>query len=282
MLPEKLRDAIHLVRAGEKDRARKLLMEILENDPTNETAWLWFVDTLESDREKVIALKGLIKINPKSQAARLGLKRLTGEAIEEPLLQAVETEVKQEIPQTETDVVVQQPVEEIEISSPPRHVSRRFEKQWLLVALLVGAAVFLVGIFFFFFADQMGFGTADKTTPCSCAETDAYLTRVQDRVSRWLSNQAIYEIAEKNGDAPSNTDFAQKIYQEEQDDRVPECLIDLHATLLVAFEYHVKYGEALRGGNAREISYYRDFVVSTREQLRQDFAQISSGLNCTK
>lgn len=277
MLPEKLREAITLVRAGDKDTARKLLMDILENDPTNETAWLWFVDTLESDREKIIALKGLLKINPKSQAAHLGLKRLTGELPEEVVPE--EGLAPEENPQSEPEPPA--PPETLPVQ-PPVHKARRFEKQWLVIMLMVAGAVTLLGIIAFLFAGQLGLLAPSKSAECTCVETDAYLVRVQDRVSRWVNNQAIYEIAEKNGDAPSNTDYAQQIYQDEMDDRVPVCLKDLHDMLLIAFEYHVKYGEALRSKNKTEIDYYRKFVISTREQLQQDFAVISANLKCTE
>ena len=57
MLSEKLKQAITMIKSGDKFAARQLLVDILDGDPTNETAWLWFTDTLNTDGEKKIALE---------------------------------------------------------------------------------------------------------------------------------------------------------------------------------------------------------------------------------
>jgi hypothetical protein len=132
------------------------------------------------------------------------------------------------------------------------------------------------------FLQQLGFFPPAGATDCTCINTDAYLLRVNDRVSRWINNQAIYEMAENHGDAPNNTDYAQEIYNQERDELVPVCLKELHETLLTTFEYHQKYGEALRSKDKKEINYYRQFEKGMKGQLQLDLAKVSSNLQCTR
>jgi hypothetical protein len=73
MISDQLKQAIQLIRSGKKMEARQILKRVLVNDPTNDTAWLWFVDTLPTDEDRCIALEGLQKINPESKVARIGL-----------------------------------------------------------------------------------------------------------------------------------------------------------------------------------------------------------------
>ena len=121
----------------------------------------------------------------------------------------------------------------------------------------------------YFFADMLGlFGTAE--TGCKCAQTDAYLLRVNDRVTRWMDNQALYMLAENHGDAPTNTDFSQKLYDEENKENVPVCLKNLHETLLATFQTQVKYGTALKAKDSKQIQSYRALETSLQDQLKQE------------
>jgi hypothetical protein len=369
MLSEKLREAITLIRAGDKLAARKLLVEILEGDPTNETAWLWFVDTLNGNKEKIIALEGLLKINPNSQAARLGLERLTGQPfksepqptpdsqigrsprskgqpveVHPPASQPAEAPAPVEPPANETRAPQSQPDEArpveskadtiqtdeaqpeetpsiaaeeispideilqqaeaageenneaeqteggeeavsiVEVTNPEESVEKKdigaLISSPMSKILLVGVAVIGLAVIVFVFFYQSNLRAS--ATECTCVNTDAYLLRVQDRVSRWVNNEAIYEMAESHGDAPNNTEYAQAIYNEENNDQVPVCLKELHETLMITFEYHVKYGNALRSKDQKEISYYRQFEKGMLDQLRDDLAKVGSTLNCTK
>lgn len=292
MLSEELKQAIALVRSGDKVNARHLLMAILDKEPTNETAWLWFADTLNSDREKKIALDGLLKIKPDSQAALLALERLSG-ALPKP---EIDPEAPDSQPSNELDS--SPPATPLSSIEPPDYYeqpgdatttpiftkdkSTRRIPEWLLRTIIILFAVALIGSSMYFFGQQLGL-FEPVMAECSCTDTDAYILRVEDRISRWLNNYVLYQMAETQGDAPVNTDFAQKIYVEEQNDRIPACLKDLHETLLITFEYHVKYGEALRNKNIKDIVYYRQFETGMQEQLSQTLAGISANLNqkCT-
>jgi hypothetical protein len=72
----RLKEAISLVKIGQKSEARIILREILQVEPLNEPAWMWYLDTLQSDRERLKALENYLMANPESEFARKGVNRL--------------------------------------------------------------------------------------------------------------------------------------------------------------------------------------------------------------
>jgi tetratricopeptide (TPR) repeat protein len=73
---EKVRQAIQLARAGQRIEARDLLLEVVEADSHNETAWMWLsglVDTLE---DRMIACENVLTINPANEKVRAYLAEL--------------------------------------------------------------------------------------------------------------------------------------------------------------------------------------------------------------
>jgi tetratricopeptide (TPR) repeat protein len=58
-----LRDAIAAAKAGRRQRARDLFLEIVENDPTNEVAWMWLSGLLDSREEQIKALENSLMIS---------------------------------------------------------------------------------------------------------------------------------------------------------------------------------------------------------------------------
>jgi twitching motility two-component system response regulator PilG len=60
--------------AGEKVRARSLLLEATEIDPGNELAWLWLAKVTESPQETVACLQRVLEINPANKHALARLK----------------------------------------------------------------------------------------------------------------------------------------------------------------------------------------------------------------
>jgi len=351
MLSEKLKQAISMIKAGEKLAARKLLVEILDGEPTNETAWLWFTDTLSSDTEKKIALEGLLKINPTSQAAKLGLERLAArKSVEEPVVveddraeekspedyRPIEMDLDDGFPvdsdsvefddtptaqksagpyaPVEHDAVLEEP-EGIFLNIPAAPASDAVAEQsgrpaadnltetdgtpaagtapapaaapasppvaaaaapskftlptgFARIGIIL-AAFIVIGGAIYLFGSMLGLFDPVDTT-CKCAQTDAYLLRVNDRVTRCMNNQALYILAENHGDAPQNTDFAQQLVDEENKENVPVCLKDLHDTLLTTFENQVKYGIALQSKDSKQIQYYRSVESGMQDQLKQE------------
>src|SRR5436309_723205 len=76
MSSDKLGSAIELARSGDKAGARRLLESILQQEPRNETAWIWMTDVVGTDLEKRVCLKQILSFNPNNFIAKEGLRQL--------------------------------------------------------------------------------------------------------------------------------------------------------------------------------------------------------------
>ena len=76
-----LQQAMKAIRTGDWDRGRRLLVNILNTDLDNETAWLWLAAVVEGDRRRH-CLEQVLRINPDNQAAQEGLAELAGTSAE--------------------------------------------------------------------------------------------------------------------------------------------------------------------------------------------------------
>jgi tetratricopeptide (TPR) repeat protein len=72
-------DAIAAARAGQRDTARDLLLELVQADPQHEMAWLWLADLVDNPDDKIIALENALEINPKRPKVRERLGQLLDE-----------------------------------------------------------------------------------------------------------------------------------------------------------------------------------------------------------
>jgi hypothetical protein len=73
MSADSLRQAILLIKSGKKSEAQCLLKSVIQAEPRNEGAWLWYVDTLSTEAERAETLKWCLVFNPDSSAAKRGL-----------------------------------------------------------------------------------------------------------------------------------------------------------------------------------------------------------------
>lgn len=82
MTEDQINEAISEYYLGNKTIARQILLDVVENQPANEEAWLLLSIYCESTDEKIIALGRVLSINPDSQTARDMLRQFTisGEA----------------------------------------------------------------------------------------------------------------------------------------------------------------------------------------------------------
>ncbi|MDR3576539.1 MAG: hypothetical protein P4L50_21955 [Anaerolineaceae bacterium] len=78
MTSEQLGNAISLVKTGYKEEAREILFQIIMDDPHNETAWIWLVETMPNDADRVTTLEQCLKYNPESKMAQKGLEVFRG------------------------------------------------------------------------------------------------------------------------------------------------------------------------------------------------------------
>lgn len=73
---EVLQRAIQAARAGRREAARDLLIDLVETDPENEMAWMWLSGLVDSLEDKIIACENVLTINPSNEKVRLYLTQL--------------------------------------------------------------------------------------------------------------------------------------------------------------------------------------------------------------
>jgi twitching motility two-component system response regulator PilG len=69
----RLQAAVAEAKAGNKAVARRYLLEVTEQDPCNETAWLWLAGMADSPHGMTSCLQKVLAINPKNEQALRGM-----------------------------------------------------------------------------------------------------------------------------------------------------------------------------------------------------------------
>ncbi|NTU76020.1 MAG: hypothetical protein HGA86_07855, partial [Anaerolineaceae bacterium] len=90
MSSEQVKHAIQLIKAGQSNEARLILLEEVRRDPEQENAWLWLATTMPSDAQRVSILKECLKYNPDSEMAQKSLEALSSRLIEPTFKQSDE------------------------------------------------------------------------------------------------------------------------------------------------------------------------------------------------
>ncbi|MCP4421037.1 MAG: hypothetical protein GY805_30875 [Chloroflexi bacterium] len=112
-----LRTAIKAAKSGEREKARKLLMQVLKQDEENETAWLWLSGTVKTKEDRQVCLENVLAINPNNEIAKKGLKKL-GIPIPQPS------------PQVEKEEIWDQPYYDIVVPEIDDPHKRKFQDVW--------------------------------------------------------------------------------------------------------------------------------------------------------
>ncbi|MBN1123174.1 MAG: tetratricopeptide repeat protein [Anaerolineae bacterium] len=110
-----LQQAIAAARAGEKDHAKQLLIQVLKANPRSEAAWIWMSATVDKPSERVHCLKQVLAINPANELALKGLKAL-GALEPEP---EPEFEPEPVLPEEPVQHYGHDPIEAAEYAPPP-------------------------------------------------------------------------------------------------------------------------------------------------------------------
>ncbi len=79
---ELLRRGIAAAKAGHKEEARRLLMQVVELEEKNEQAWLWLSGVVETAEDRRICLENVLALNPDNAHAQAGLAYLDLQAPE--------------------------------------------------------------------------------------------------------------------------------------------------------------------------------------------------------
>jgi TolB protein len=138
-LQNKLRTAIEAARAGDRDRARRLLEQVLAEDDSSEVAWLWMASVVNTIPERRSSLERVLEINPGNERALEALQRLNAEEATGGVSEA-ELRARQRI------MPDQRPPAARRVASPPRlpvdEVPRRSGVSLVIwLAVLVGLAI---------------------------------------------------------------------------------------------------------------------------------------------
>jgi len=68
-----LTQAIDAIRQGDKAKAKDLLTRLLKADQQNATYWIWMSAAVETQKERVYALKTALRADPENETAKRGL-----------------------------------------------------------------------------------------------------------------------------------------------------------------------------------------------------------------
>ncbi len=75
-----LQQAIDLIRSGQRAEARPLLQDLIRSDPQNVAAWLWYVETCQTQAERLKILEACARFNPGHPQVEKALTVLRSEA----------------------------------------------------------------------------------------------------------------------------------------------------------------------------------------------------------
>ena len=71
---ELLRAGIAAAKAGAREGARELLMQVVELDEESASAWLWLSGVVDSLEDREVCLENVLTLEPGNSAARKGLE----------------------------------------------------------------------------------------------------------------------------------------------------------------------------------------------------------------
>jgi hypothetical protein len=71
-------DGVAAIRAGNPNKARSLLEEVVRLDPVHEQGWLWLSAVVETDEDRITCLDNVLTINPFNEEAQRALTSLGG------------------------------------------------------------------------------------------------------------------------------------------------------------------------------------------------------------
>ena len=89
-LEARLRAGIAAAKAGQRERARDLLMSVVAQDEENVLAWLWLSSVMDSLDDREVCLENVLALDPGNDAARKGLAWVQKQKSEPPTTKPVQ------------------------------------------------------------------------------------------------------------------------------------------------------------------------------------------------
>ncbi|NPV75555.1 MAG: hypothetical protein HPY59_04190 [Anaerolineae bacterium] len=157
MTGKTLDEAIELIRAGQKQAGRQILVAFLQTHPHDERAWIWLAYAMDTPNERELALRQFLKANPKSQVARLALNALGEPPIQPSMPSPGETvektqpvRVRPAPPATSALTVGEEDQEEEPLpGSTPAPPPKKAARFWVILSVLMGFMMIVVVVFTF-------------------------------------------------------------------------------------------------------------------------------------
>jgi hypothetical protein len=134
--------AIQLIKAGQRAEAQKLLEPILQAEPRNVTAWMWYVDTWPTPEQKIEALELCLQYNPGNALVKRALATLQAQQPSAPSA-SIPT------PQTQSPIPTGEPAPQPSEQSTPGPATQRRRPGfglWPVIILLAILAACLLTI----------------------------------------------------------------------------------------------------------------------------------------
>jgi hypothetical protein len=184
-----LRAGIRAAQQNNNERARDLLEQVLRRKRNSEIAWIWMTAVVNSNKEKRVCLKNILRINPKNQAARDAMTRLgsvldnVDRSIDPRLLMRYAQEELPDVPEDE------RPVRASGGSGLPFNLTR----QQLQTALIGVAAVLVVLIGVLLLAG--GGGTTPEPTPTQVVAVPDVTAELTAELTVELTGEADVPVA---------------------------------------------------------------------------------------
>ena len=82
--PNLFESGIAAAQSGDREKARDLLLRVVEENPHHEDAWVWLCDLVDEPEDRIIALENVLTINPDNDEARVLLETLRSAREEVP------------------------------------------------------------------------------------------------------------------------------------------------------------------------------------------------------
>lgn len=72
-MPAELKQAVAAIKAGDRQTGRKILLQLVDENPNDEQAWLWLTKTTDTATEQQAYLNKVLAINPNNEVAKKAL-----------------------------------------------------------------------------------------------------------------------------------------------------------------------------------------------------------------
>jgi tetratricopeptide (TPR) repeat protein len=132
-----LHQAVQAARAGRKEEARDLLLELVEVEPRNEIAWMWLSGLVDSLEDRIIACENVLTINPANDKVRAYLEQLQRKHESELARRKID-EAASLLDQAKACAEQNDPTAALRLARQALEKRSDYEEAWLLIGRLSG------------------------------------------------------------------------------------------------------------------------------------------------